>query len=148
MGWSRWKHRRTLGCVWRRHCALSRCQAHDRRPLVAGCTLGILPMDTLGSFRSTAGTTAKGTWRCRTNSCGCVGTRTPRDGSSCRSTGSSSTSCNWRAISADRQRRVLHSQFVFVFFVIFLSCIASSTAGTGKGDDRPCCRLKTCPQCC
>ena len=74
---------------------------------------------------------------------GALGRETPLDGSSCRST-SSSTSCNWRAISADRHGGEFHPvQFFFVFFVIFLSRIASSSARAGSGDDRPCCRSRT-----
>ena len=34
-------------------------------------------------------------------------------------------------------------QFFFVFFVVFLFRIASSSVRSGSGDDRPCCRSKT-----
>ena len=126
-------------------CRAVKRMTEDRRWLAA--RFGSFQWTPLGSFRSTAGTTAKGTWRCRTDSYGCVGTRTPLDGPSCRSTGSSSsssTSCSCRAISADRHGGEFHPvQFFFVFFVIFLSRIASSSARAGSGDDRPCCRSKT-----
>ena len=46
------------------------------------------------------------------------------------------------------RRRVYPVQFFFVFFVVFLSCIASSSAKAGKSDYRPCCRSKTWQQCC
>ena len=126
-------------------CRAVKRMTEDRRWLAA--RFGSFQWTPWALFCSAAGTTAKGTWRCRTDSYGCVGTRTPHDGPSCRSTGSSissSTSCSGRAISADRHGGEFCTvKFVFVFFVIFLFRNASGSATAGSRDDRLCCRTKT-----
>ena len=53
-------------------CRVVKRMTEDRRWLAA--RFWILPMETLGSFCSTEGTTTIGTWRCRADSYGCVGT--------------------------------------------------------------------------
>ena len=53
-------------------CRAVKRMTEDRRWLAA--RFWILPMDTLGSFCGTEGTTTEGTWRCRADPYGCVGT--------------------------------------------------------------------------
>ena len=128
-------------------CRAVKRMTEDRRWLAA--RFGSFQWTPWAPSAVTEGTTTKGTWRCRADSYGCVGTRTPVDGPSCRSTGSSissSTSCSCRAISANRhggESCTVKFEFVFVLFVILLSCNASGSATAGSGDDRLCCRTKT-----